>query len=285
MTDIPLIFVHKGDASYLKQVLAHNYAFNKSADIYLLGDEKNSSYANVKHYPIKNYSRSANEFADIYRHMSTNSYEFELFCFQRWFVINEFAQSMKLESFLCLDSDVLLYCNVNDIFSHFVDYDFTISQRHSPHITLFNRQSLADFCNYLTQLYTRPEYIERFTNTFNEFSREKRLGGICDMSAFFLYPEDVSENVKDVSEKVDEFYFDSNLNESDGFEMSGGLKKIYWKDNLPFAKHIETGLLVQLLGLHFQGATKWKLHKFVLNENLKRPGVAAYLRRLFSRKD
>lgn len=285
MKDIPLIFVHKGDASYLQYVLTHNKAFNKDADIHLLGDAKNINHANVKHHQIADYFKSAGEFANIYKHMSTNSYEFELFCFQRWFIINEFAQSQGLENFLCLDSDVLLYCNVRDVFNHFIEYDFTISQGHSPHFSLFNTRSLNNFCNYLTELYTKPEYIERFTSIFEKFTQEQRPGGICDMYAFSLYPEDISNNVKDISEPLEKFYFDSNFNEPDGFETSGGLKKIYWKDSLPFAKYTETGSYVRLFGLHFQGAVKWKLHKYVLGENLKRPGISAYLKRLFAGKE
>lgn len=281
MKDIPLILVHKGNSSYLKSVVAHNYAFNKDADIYLLGDDENCKIPFVKHYMMEQYSATAAAFAKIYEHMSSNPYQFELGCFQRWFIINEFVRQQGIEHFLYLDSDVLLFCNVKEVFNHFLQYDFTISQGHSPHIALFNSESLNRFSNYITELYKRPDYIERFRLRYQEFTDDHRLGGICDMFAFSLYQQDVSHDVKEISETSGEFYFDSNFNESDGFEMKAGLKKIYWKNNLPYAKTIDVGTYVRVYALHFQGAAKSQVRKYTLNEKLERPGIISLVNQFF----
>ncbi|EOR93973.1 hypothetical protein ADIARSV_2807 [Arcticibacter svalbardensis MN12-7] len=280
MKDIPLIFVHKGNSSYLKPVLAHNYAFNKVADIYLLGDEQNGKIPFVKHEMMEQYSATADKFAKIYEHMSSNPYQFELGCFQRWFIINEFVKQKGIEHFLYLDSDVMLFCNVKEVFNHFLPYDFTISQAHSPHITLFNSASLDRFCNYITELYSKPEYIARFKLSYQEFKDANRLGGICDMFAFSLYQQDVSDHVKEISEPSGAYYFDSNINESDGFEMKAGLKKVYWKNNLPYAKTTGGESYVQLYALHFQGAAKSQVSRYALNQRLERPGIISFIKQI-----
>ena len=283
MKDIPLIFVHKDNSSYLEPVLTHNYNFNREADIYLLGDGSNINSPFVKHIMMEQYSTTAIEFEKIYKHMSSNSYEFELGCFQRWFIINEFVKERGIEHFVCLDSDVLLFCNVSEVFSHFVSYDFTVSQQHSPHITLFSRESLDRFCNYLRDLYTKPDYINRFKLSYQEFKDENRQGGICDMFAFSLYPKDISDNIKELSDLSGDFFFDNNMNEEDELEMENGLKKIYWKNGLPYAKTLHSGLDIRLYGMHFQGGAKAKVSKYVLNKNLKRPGIISSLKELFTK--
>lgn len=284
MQNIPVIFIHNGNSAYLKHVVAHNRAFNRENDIYFLGDESTSKLPFVRHYNKEQYFTSANGFEKIYEHMSSNPYEFELFCFQRWFIINEFVREQGLTHFLCLDSDVLLYCNVNEIFSRFLEFDFTVSQQHSPHIALFSGESLSRFCDYITTLYTQPEYLNRFRQNYGDFQAEQRQGGICDMFAFALYQDDVSGNVKELSDISEEYFFDGNINEADGFEMKSGVKKIYWKNNLPFAKIADTGSFLRLYGLHFQGGAKSKIYKYILNGNLKRPGIVSSVRSFFIRK-
>ncbi|MGV3706983.1 MAG: hypothetical protein ACO1NU_16555 [Arcticibacter sp.] len=280
MSSIPIIFVHRGDAPYLKHVFAHTHAFNNDSNIFLLGDEANSGHAYVNHIRMDDYAERAKEFEKVYKHMSSNSYDFELFCFQRWFIINDFVQTHDIENFLCLDSDALLFCGVDKTFENFKQYDFTISQGHSPHFTLFSRSSLDRFCNYLTELYTKPEYIERSLRNFRVFQEEKRQGGICDMFAFSFYTDDISNNVRELSQLSEDMYFDSNINEADGFECDRNRKRIYWKNNLPYGRISDTGEYVRFYGLHFQGAAKSSIQKYILNKNLRRPGFTSSLKRL-----
>ncbi len=56
--------------------------------------------------------------------MSSNPYDYELICFQRWFYIRDFIEKQEMEYFLCMDSDVLLYCNINEIMQKYIPYDF-----------------------------------------------------------------------------------------------------------------------------------------------------------------
>lgn len=270
MKKISLVFVHNGKSSYLKEVVTQAYNFNKDADIYLLGDEENIDLPFVKHYMIDQYSESSKQFEKVYEHMSSNHYEFELRCFRRWLIINEFIKEKSLEYILCLDSDVLLFCNVDKIFNHFLKYDYTISRQYSPHVTLFSRESLDKFCRYLIELYTQKDFLEKLRMRYNGFITNNKPGGICDMTAFFLYKCDISDNIKELSEISTEFFFDGNMNDGDGFEMKDGIKKIYWKNELPYAKNTDSGRYIRFYALHFQGEAKNRIHKYTLNDKLKR---------------
>ena len=103
MESYPIIVLHKGSSDYLKICLAQAKFSNPNSRIILLGDETNETLAKqvgAEHYLICNYFSKALEFEKIYKHYSTNSYNFELFCFQRWFVVDEFINSEGLDKFL-----------------------------------------------------------------------------------------------------------------------------------------------------------------------------------------
>lgn len=268
MSPIPLILVHYGNSGYLKPVIIQARAFNRNSPIYLLGDQSNNTLPFVKHYNSERYSESAMAFKSVYQHMSTNDYHYELFCLQRWFMILELVKEQNLEHFLYLDSNALLYCDATEVFSKFTTYDFTICGQHTPCFTFFSQRSLGNFCNYLMDLYTIPRYLTRFRQYYTEFINNGKPGGICDMFAFALYKDDVSRNIKELSDIDNEYYFDANMNEPDGFEMKEGLKKIYWIGNLPYGKVADTKKIKRFYGLHFQGSAKAKLNKYALNINL-----------------
>ena len=157
---------------------------------------------------------------------------------------------------------MLLFCNVKEVFNNFLNYDFTISRDFSPHVALFNADSLSQFCNYLQDLYTRPEYLERLRRYYQNCLQNAKNSGVSDMTAFDWY-KDISSNVKEISDPEDRFFFDGNMNDEDGFEMAGGLKRIFWQANLPFGRTKTEGLYIRMQALHFQGAAKRKIRNYV----------------------
>lgn len=274
--EIPIIIVHKGNPFYLKKVIKQIRLFNKNNPIYLLGDKCNEKTKDVNHYFISDYFSSAKEFEKKYIHMSSNLYGYELFCFQRWFVINEFVEEKKLKNFLCLDSDVLIYCNISEFFSAYLKYDHTTCSGWVPCFSLFNNVSIYKFCNYIIELYTNPKYLSRLKQRYNDEFYRKKPGGNSDMTAFEFYPKDVSNNVFDLVIPHNGTFWDENISQSNGFEVKNGLKHIYWINDRPYCKLLQNGKLVKALGLHFQGKTKFIMYKYILHTNLRRNTSIAY---------
>ena len=222
----------------------------------------------------------AKQFEQIYEHLSVNSYDYELFCFQRWYIILNFIQKHKLNHFLCLDSDVILYSNVNEVFGGFLDYDFTICKEMIPCFTLFNAESLNKFCNYMTSLYSTDNIYR-----LKDFFKTLEFGGICDMTVFTWYQKEISDNILDLVFPINNFCFDGNISDSMGFEMNGRHKKIYWIDNLPYGKWLGTTSYVRFGGLHLQGGAKHKMHHYFLdNEKCKDDSWIMKSQWLLSRK-
>ena len=118
MRAYPIIVLHQGNHDYLRICLEQAKFTNPNSRIILLGDKKAQSVAPdyVEFYDTKDYFNTAKEFSKVYKHHSTNYYEFELFCIQRWFIVNEFIQKNNIEYFLHLDSDVLLYADFEKVY-------------------------------------------------------------------------------------------------------------------------------------------------------------------------
>lgn len=255
--------MHTGDSFYLKPVLKQIRLFNPQNRICLISDESTNHYDFIEHYNINQYMEGAEAFAKVYVHMSINPFNYELFCFQRWFVIRDFIRSQQMAHFLCLDSDVLLYCGVNEIFNRYLSYDFTICKEMGPCFSLFNEASIGKLCEYMSYLYTDQKAFKRL----EIFYRNVVNGGVCDMTALTWYQKDISDNVIDLVYPVNNACFDGNIADPMGFEMEKGKKKIYWKENLPYGKYLKEGEMVRLYGLHLQGGAKHSMHKYLLNEN------------------
>jgi hypothetical protein len=104
------------------------------------------------------------------------------------------------------------------------------------------------------------------------------------MSAFVWYQDSTPLNVIDISIPDNGACFDACFTSSCGFEMDKGVKKIYWKNNLPYGKLLADGSLVQLYCLHFQGRTKYSIYNYTLDENkVHRTDWGYTLRWMFSK--
>lgn len=273
---LPIIFIHTGSQFYLKNAIANAIAFNPNGNVILLGDKSNAHFEKLfnrqlKHYYIHDFMKLAFEFKDCYIHMSSNHYDYELFCFQRWFIVREFMNVNKFDKVLCLDSDVLLYCDVNNSFDKFYDYDFTICRHSLPCCTLFNSISIYEFTSFVMRLYREENNLKRlelfYSQFFDKSGNRTKLGGVCDMTAFDFYQIDISKNVFELTIPFDGVCFDGIISGSDNFKMKKGIKEIFWIGNQPHGYYGKDEQTVRFLGLHFQGRTKMKQNKFLVDDN------------------
>ena len=256
---IPIIIVHTGDSFYLEPALCQARKFNPGNHIYLISDQSTDHYEYVEHINISEYMTSAEKLAKVYIHMSINPYHYELFCMQRWFVIMEFAQKHQLSHFLCIDSDVMLYCQVDEVFTKWKDYDLTICQPEGPQYTLFNIRSLTKFCHFIYSHYAEEEKLE-------EVKEWHRHRGISDMTFFTYFSKQPDVRVFNTAQVVDGTCFEFNMKIPQGFEMKGRIKRIYWQDGIPYGREMATGNLIRFNALHFQGGIKHKLNQYIYRD-------------------
>ena len=287
---IPIIFIHRnihnGNNSYLNYSLSQAHLLNPQSPIYLITDDVRKGNSFVNYVQLKEYDEEAKKFAEKYKHMSTNNFEHELFCFQRWFIIKKFLEKSEINDFLYLDSDVLLFCDIEKEFKKLQGiYDFTICNKIGPQFTYFtDKKYLLKFCDFLNQLYTNPEYYKRLEEKHQKHLDNNLPGGVCDMTAFWEYQHHQLGNVKDLSIIENDTVFDDNINCSDGFEMSKlGMKNMKLKDDHVFCKQIDSNKMIQFNALHFQGSAKKYMYKFYRGKNLLIQRLVDYLKDMRSR--
>lgn len=269
--NIPIIFIHKSNSEYLQYSLKQAKRSNPDNDVYLIGDEENDCYPGiVEHFNISEYMSSkvgsekdinADGFDKIFKNYSSNSRKFELFCFQRWYILREFMAVKKINTCLYLDSDCMLYASINSEINKFKNYNLTISNSRSPHfcyIRDFN--SIDRLVRLISDVYRKKNRLIRdsWVHHFLVLNKNGELGGVCDMAAFNSYHQIYYGTCYDIAGiHEDESTYDHNINDSGpDFEMENGIKKISWENGIPYCNQVSSKRMIKFNLLHFQGAAK-----------------------------
>jgi len=243
---------------------------NPNSQVYLIGDDENDVYEFVAHENIIDYSARANEFACIYQHLSSNSRSFELFCFQRWFVLREFLEKKGINECLYVDSDVMLYADVTEEQERFRSFEFTLHSERDVNCMFINEVStLGDLCEFVFTSYEDPSKLGELRALHKDCVDAGVSGGICDMTVWEQYAGRNPERVGDTSVIIERSTFDSSMCVSNGFEMGAGMKKIRLIDGQPHCLHIESGQQIKFCVLHFQGQSKEHLAEYFTGSTLE----------------
>ncbi len=281
-SSLPIVFIHQCDSDYLKYALAQAHKSNPESAIHLLGDASNAGHEFVEHHSMLDYFDGAAAFAKIYKHYSTHPIGFELINFQRWFILREFLIVNGLERCLYLDSDTMLYADVTEDSRKFKHFDFTVSHGMIGCTFFLNRlDALTEFCDFMGDIYAGKEKYayDRFVAHFTARRMNGLSGGACDMTAFQLYNELHFGEIGEVTQVIDGSVYDPAITVSvPGFEMENGIKKLTWKDGIPYGTHVRTGEQVRFNSLHLQGQTKHLMGQYY-RQNIEAgrfgPGTAA----------
>ncbi|MGB3653480.1 MAG: hypothetical protein WBA41_19980 [Rivularia sp. (in: cyanobacteria)] len=256
MSSIPIVTLHRGNHPYLIYSLAQAKKNNPESDIFLLGDYSNKFLRFITHEDFSFYCEGAKEFEKIYadKHMSSNDFLHEMFCFQRWFILRDFMKKNKIEKCVHIDSDILLYANLSEEQEKFAHSDFTLSKKGSGHNSFIKLKGIEDFCEFVINFYTNPSLFKILETLWED--KKSRPGGICDMTLLNQYYQRNSDKIAQTSDIINNSVYDANINASHEFEMRNGIKNIYWVDGKPYCKHLKSGKGIKFNSLHFQGKAK-----------------------------
>jgi len=260
---VPVILINWGCQSHLHPVIMQAQKFNKN--VFLIGDNTNGHLAS--HFNISDYSEKASNFGKLYQHLSTNGHDVELFCFQRWFVLEEFMARRGLKRCLYIDSDILLYANAEQEIKNYDQFDFTLSHRCCGSTSFFKYEGLSKLCNFIMETYSNKSSYEYEKISSHYYIRQKHNlgGGVCDMTLLEFYSYKICGSIGEMMHIVNGATWDHNINESDqGFEMKNGIKNIQFHpiEKIPTCKHF-TGEDIKFKSLHFQGPAKRYINQYV----------------------
>ncbi|MFN8416227.1 MAG: hypothetical protein U0U66_07845 [Cytophagaceae bacterium] len=267
---LPVVFIHSGPIAYLYETVYQLKAFNPNTAIHLIGTKESIGYQKqLKHHYINQYNDKAEAFSGLYKHYSNNSVGFELFCIQRWFVLYQFMKENNIERCLHLDTDVLLFCNIDELLELYGNSSWTICGI-SGHSTIIRIDVLKELCDYIWKVYNQPDASGYMETLLKEYRVTVPEYNISDMTWLQLFAEEYPDKVINTWKVMHDKVCDASLAiGGDVFEMESGLKKIILQDYRPFFIMKENYRLIKALSLHFQGgSTKSLITKYVVNRTI-----------------
>lgn len=273
----PIIFVNYGNPWYLKYSLSQCIGTNPNARVILIGDKSNYGYKGVEHHFAEDYLEYVNQFSNVYEHLSSNSYRFELICFQRWFILYDFINKNGINEFFTLDSDVLLFDEIEKYKTRIADKKINLfinkkGYSACAHSSFFlSKEILLSFLEFVLNIYRNKISTEfkELVNHYHQLKETGKNGGVCDMNLLYQFSILHSDQIYDSCMPLtDNCYIDDNVSSRNSpyftFEHDGSLKKIIWKNKIPIIKVIEPKeLLLKTISLHFQGASKSHMPKHI----------------------
>ncbi len=281
-----LIFIHRGESWYLYYTVKQARAFNPRARIVVISDHPQPTlrpYAEI--LPIDRYFSTSENFARIYRHLSFNPVAFELFCFQRWFILAEFIRQHQPERLVHLDSDILVYHDLAQEFPRLETSDLALVGFQGPFSLFLPRPALiGEFCDHITHLFTHEaDDLER---QYLEWKAVNPYTAVSDMHALHTFVERRKLRAYDLGQPYQNTAYDNIVHEPDGYEHRDGFKVLTWQNNAPHARHLATNSIVRLQTLHCQGPSKARILDFFRARNFSyyRDKFVQKLRSTFAKK-
>lgn len=270
-----ILIIHEGDSFYLAHCLAQARQSNPQSRVILLGDGRNAYYRGVEFYRYADYFKDAARIDAIYRHRSAQHEERWIrFCFQRWLIVREFVRAQGIERLLVIDTDVMVYGDLEAMFAQFAGSGFTVSQANKVFGTAVGSQVLIqdvtlldELAVIMTEMFEPSALSQRLDE---RFAAEQAAGSgwfVTEMTALNELAERFPERVTDTCPNLrpenrqpaalDHSIYEGGL----GWEAEGEFVKHTWIDGRPHARWLADGKLVPLATVHFQGKGKWKMRE------------------------
>lgn len=272
MEKFPIIFIHNGTQEYFINAIKQARKYNEDARIIVIGDRTKEEYPDfIEFYDVNEIKSERNEeFKKVYKHSSYNGFEYERFCFERWFIIYDLLKKLNLGAFLHLDSDIFLYCNAKEEFEKYKNYDMSICgiglHNSSGHSAYFSSlKALEGFLDYTMDFYSKEN--DEFNFYYKKHEKEHDYNyQISDMLLLALYSKHIGERAGELVTYENSSTYDMNIN---------FLTKTYHSNFINFKvenngdliAHISKDKNIIFKTLHFQGiAKKYMVEFFDKNE-------------------
>lgn len=276
---IPLITFFKGNSEYLNKIL--EFA-SKNNNVILLGDQHYNQNSNIKFVPISSLENiNLYNFKKNYVHMSSNNYEIELQCFERFFYLHAFMKKQNINKCFFIDGDILLVENLPNDVEHLLkknlailsfEKNFETKKAISSHISAWTINGLNSFTNFLNEVYeNKNDSIFKLLLEKQRYHiKHYKPGGVCDMTLIYYWYKKNGNILNFMNLYSDKYFFDMNLNSSDNydlneFEYMNGYKKIRKINNKFFIKNKKNSKDLLVIAIHFQGRSKKFINSFISN--------------------
>lgn len=276
-----IVFIHQGNSWYLPYVLCQAKFSNPNSNISLIGDELAlQSLPSIKGIHTESLEDLECDFTQTFRqnywHMSSNSRDYELFCWLRWFYLLEYMRKHSISNSVYCDSDVLLYSStekikeIYDLKNDDCALSITKQEVASGHFSCWSYDFLNKFCEFSISSFVEPELLNFYKKKYAWHLAENQAGGVCDMTTLYLFWKLNKDEIENLAINHDLNVIDNNINSSVNYDtdeyavdLSKGIKKVKFVRGYPFLfASNNSGTLTRAHALHFQGGAKDYIKEF-----------------------
>ena len=281
-----IVLIHNGNSWYLPYTLNQAKSMNGNSDVVLLGNCDASE--KVKLVRLESLrDRNSDTFRSHYQHMSANGYEFELFCWLRWFYLLQYMRHEHVQSVWYLDSDVLFCSSVDEVSRNYSDTisdcAFLIPRQDrnsfswaaSGHISFWTIDLLEEFCAFSLNSVYEDQYQELYKQKWDRHLTNHEPGGICDMTTLYLFWREREERITNLAMNHNGNVFDMLISSGfnyyeDEYVTESGKKEIRFIDRrLYVLRNDATRSPVRVHALHFQGGAKRHIPYFYCGKGFR----------------
>jgi len=262
----PMIFIHGGYQHYPAYTFLH--AAEQGFDVHVIADRSWSTLRDVTFHDINQFAPAAEAFRSVYTQRSPHQRSYEMFCFERWFVLGAFASRHGLDAFVCADSDLLIFPGWQAIFD-------VMGQATMTDTAWFNvfrsRQALTDWTEFILHMYRTGA---------DEAAAAKYPHGLSDMTCLYEYGALNPAAVSRWRHWDPLAGFDLSLVSRPPFRanpLGETINAVVFTPDGPAYVSEASGDAVPMRTLHFQGKTKAFIQAY---HAIREPRHLAQLRRL-----
>jgi hypothetical protein len=266
--NIPIIFIHYGNSSYLPYVMKIAKKYNPKKHIIVLGDEQNAYLhsVDISHYYFRDfaYGPELEQFDSRFPFIENKSYakkQWANFILRRWFIVNSFIKEKDISKFWTFDSDNFLLTDLEPYETQFSLHDCT-SQCKGICLNGFipSKDIVQRYINKILELLDRQDYTEHWQRRY----QEKPDLFYTEMEAFNVFVKEENIDNYHIS-RIDgtAAFEDSITYVEDGMEMYSkkikgrAIKKLYLYNGDIYCKQILSGMFIKMNNLNLSWMPKY----------------------------
>jgi len=163
-----------------------------------------------------------------------------------------------------IDSDVMLFSDVNKEWSKFDQFEMTLLHRTAAISSFITYKAINNFCNFLTNIFDdKNSYaFKKIESHFKIRQQHGLAGGVCDMTFldYFHYDHLIGGGPGRIGEMmiiINDSTYDHNINAEDqDYLFENGIKKIEIFNKTPFIFNKKLNKYIKFNSIHFQGNAK-----------------------------
>lgn len=271
------MFSHRGSPNdYLIAAGLQAKVTNPSSPVFIFHDwdhvPQELSDHGVHCIHVRDYYGECSKVDQLWFNMSQNGSDYERWCMERWMIIRNFMRAHNFTRCFACDSDVLIFSELEPVWQKYKDFDFTVSHFTWGCTIINNIQVLDIFHDLVVELYERKTSLYwRVLDFLGLLTPGKDLQPLADTVLIRIFTDEMAAGFgfrwENTCTVINDGAFCPDLHDSflpcemekeqlDPLDVHGPYRKIVWQDGYPFSPHRDTGKLVRMHCLHFQGRAK-----------------------------